>query len=467
MQFSRSSFVFVHLLLGVSISSAVMAQSSLPVQRHAFPEPLVDAWSAVGALQPLQIERLGTAADAAVPLRAVQGRLSPALEQLLRDPASVGRLLQLNAFVDRPLVVRLETFVAPAFSDAVWLGVLVGEPSSRVQVALSGDALVAEISSLSVGRFSIRPAGGGAHHMLEWPLEEHHVCGVTGAGVRSAAAQPAASVQGAATFPTGGARSHPVRKLPPVGGVLSSPPLLPGSGGATLGTLDPPTDPLFVDVLVVYSPAALSLVGGVSAMQALADGHIAYTNGVYADSGVEHRVRLVGLAETAYVESGNLLTDIDRLKKTSDGFMDEVHPLRNSVAADLVSLIVVAGSAGTAYMLDVLDTSFASEAFSALSSASAGLVFAHEVGHNMGLSHNNGPGAPATVFCDAFGHRTVGPQYRTIMSNPPGIRVDFFSNPDLTFDGFALGVSGVGCPSDAADSVRTMKATAPIVAAFR
>ena len=80
----------------------------------------------------------------------------------------------------------------------------------------------------------------------------------------------------------------------------------------------------------------------------------------------------------------------------------------------------------------ILDQSFAEQAFSVVNASSGGIVFAHEAGHNMGCAHNNGQvPPPLTIFCYSFGHRTAGEVWRTIMSNPPGTFVDFFSSPDL------------------------------------
>lgn len=55
-------------------------------------------------------------------------------------------------------------------------------------------------------------------------------------------------------------------------------------------------------------------------------------------------------------------------------------------------------------------------AFSVLSCPTGTYVFAHEMGHNFGLSHNSD--VPAGVHGDGFGYRqtTQPPFWRTIMS---------------------------------------------------
>lgn len=226
-----------------------------------------------------------------------------------------------------------------------------------------------------------------------------------------------------------------------------------------------------IDVMVVYTPSSRMQIGGVAAVEALIDSYFVYANGVFEQSGVEHRFRLVHAGEIAYVESGNSITDLARLKDPDDGFMDDVHALRDQFGADLVSLINTSGSAGVGYTMQVLSTGFADSAFSAIGADTGplpgGLVFAHETGHNMGLAHNNAPGGGQGLFCYSFGHRTADQQWRTIMSSSPGTHVDFFSSPDLEFDGQALGIAGDGCPPGAAHAVRSLNEAAPTVAQFR
>lgn len=240
-------------------------------------------------------------------------------------------------------------------------------------------------------------------------------------------------------------------------------------GGRTLAA-GPPRPagegPTIVDVMVVYTPSARSALGGHDGALATIESHVAYTNAAYERSGVHHRIRLVHAGEIDYVESGSILTDLDRLRAPGDGFLDDVHDMRDAWGADLVSLISTSAGAGVAYRMFVLDESFAADAFSVLNAASGGLVFAHETGHNMGCAHNNGDPGP-TIFCYSYGYRLPDDEFDTIMSNPPGEHLDYFSSPDLEFEGEPLGVTGDGCPPDAADNVRSLNNAAATVANFR
>ncbi len=84
-------------------------------------------------------------------------------------------------------------------------------------------------------------------------------------------------------------------------------------------------------------------------------------------------------------------TDLSRLRATNDGYMDELHSLRDSYGADLVSLIENEPAyCGYAYRMTSLSTSFASSAFSVVhhSCATGYYSFAHEIGHNQGAHHD-------------------------------------------------------------------------------
>ena len=99
-------------------------------------------------------------------------------------------------------------------------------------------------------------------------------------------------------------------------------------------------DGSFIDVLVAYTPGARSAAGGTSAIVATINTAITETNTGYADSGVIQRLRLAGTLEVTYTETvGDMGIDLARVPATSDGYIDNVHALRNAYKADMVSLI--------------------------------------------------------------------------------------------------------------------------------
>ena len=268
-----------------------------------------------------------------------------------------------------------------------------------------------------------------------------------------------------------------------------------------------------IDVLVVFTEAARRRDGGFAQIRANIDLAVAATNEAYRASGVIQRINLVGALQVDYRESetrgkgvgiANQNEDLKHLISESDGYMDEVHALRDSYAADIVYLIVnQQGGGGVGWLLSLEDPNPAASAFAVSNSLESNSLFPHELGHVMGLNHDryadsipclNCLGSAAELdnkpypysygyvnqkaFADgAFG----GKRWRTIMAyNSQCGDADFecrrimrFSNPDQRYpagDGDPLGVPGDE-PSDAfdgpADAVRSLNNTRSIVANFR
>jgi hypothetical protein len=211
-----------------------------------------------------------------------------------------------------------------------------------------------------------------------------------------------------------------------------------------------------VDVLVLYTGQALAGEGGPAAMAALVDLAEAETNGALANSGFSLRVRVVQAAEVAYSESGSLFTDLERLRFSGDGHMDDAHAARDVFGADVVSLLVDSRqSCGNAYLWnDPPNAAFEAFAFSVVSRhcAASNLSLAHELAHNMGCDHDHAHATPSGgAFPYSHGHQTAS-GYRTVMALPPGgPRIPYFSDPDATYQGDVLGESS---GPNAADNVR-------------
>ena len=234
-----------------------------------------------------------------------------------------------------------------------------------------------------------------------------------------------------------------------------------------------------IDVLVVYTPAARRIVGGTTEMEAVIDLMTAETNQAYVDGGVNQQLVLVDREEVEYAEedgSGSLA--LGRLRAPSDGYLDEVHAIRDRAGADLVHLIA-----------DVTDVGGIAELPGAFGISCAGCgsaTFAHELGHNMGLSHDRYVSRSSSF---PYSHGYVNQQafadgapesahWRTIMSygkqcRDAGFSCDWimrFSNPNQTYLGDPLGVPGeerTAAVNGPADAVRTLNLTRHSVASFR
>ena len=129
------------------------------------------------------------------------------------------------------------------------------------------------------------------------------------------------------------------------------------------GLICPPAEQSVIDVAVFYTPAARENVGGIDEIATLIDLMVAETNAAYEASGANQRIELVAVeVVVGYRENHDLHIDLGRLRSPSDGHMDEVHDIRNTVAADIV-LLIPAGSSGVAYQMVVPSTSSESQAF--------------------------------------------------------------------------------------------------------
>ncbi|MFM7132752.1 MAG: reprolysin-like metallopeptidase [Planctomycetota bacterium] len=168
-----------------------------------------------------------------------------------------------------------------------------------------------------------------------------------------------------------------------------------GDGGVAGGPCDNGTK---VDVLVVYTSAAVTQAGSTASLLDSINWAMADSNSIYAGSGVALQARLVGTALVTYTENADMSVDLDRLTGTSDGFMDNIHTIRNNVGADLVALVRAdgGGACGVAWLLPSNSSANANKGFSVTAlGCFSNRTFTHEMGHNMGCCHAPGDGGAA------------------------------------------------------------------------
>ena len=221
-----------------------------------------------------------------------------------------------------------------------------------------------------------------------------------------------------------------------------------------------------IDLMVVYTPAAAAL-GNIDAFIQFA---LNNTHDAYRNSNIGFRLRLVHKAQVDYTQhASNMGEDLQRLSNlnrngrpvANDGYMDEVHDLRDRYGADLVALLVarpasrVCGVAWIPPFGRYPRDDFESLGFSVNARScetTSGRVFAHELGHNQGARHDpyNSPGDCPTGpdSCDGqgnfpwrYGRCNTEQGWRTVMayrSTPDGRCVQStarFSSPDVTWGG--------------------------------
>ena len=266
---------------------------------------------------------------------------------------------------------------------------------------------------------------------------------------------------------------HQVQEIDPRSFPLERDPLPVDVGGGPEKIQDiAGDDGSFIDVLVVYTPLARTNAGGQAAIEAKIDLAAAETNTGYANSGVNQRIRLAHKAEVSYDEAGfDWSTALSRLQNPSDGYIDNVHTLRDTYQADEVVMIVSNFDyCGIGYLMTTVSTGFAPYSFCVVSSdcATGYYSFAHEMGHNMGSHHDRANASGPGAYSYSYGYQAPNKAFRTIMAyDCPGgcTRVNYWSNPNISYAGQPTGI--VQTAVNSADNHMSLNNTAFTVANFR
>jgi hypothetical protein len=90
-----------------------------------------------------------------------------------------------------------------------------------------------------------------------------------------------------------------------------------------------------IAVLVAYTQAVESALGGASAVSSLISAAISESNTGFSVSGVPTQLSLVHAVKVNYDESTGFEPALNAITETSDGVMDEIHLLRDTYKADL------------------------------------------------------------------------------------------------------------------------------------
>ncbi|MEM9594682.1 MAG: M12 family metallo-peptidase [Acidobacteriota bacterium] len=358
-----------------------------------------------------------------------------ALGGLAADPSVAATSLYLNLFEDVTLVAQRTDLERNRSGSLTWIGTVADDPFSSLTLVTKDGITVGSIRAH--GSLYLLFYAGGPHVIYDVDeaspvYQEEEPTPVNLDPVKAAAAD--AQARGAAVQDDGSIQ----------------------------------------DLMVVYTAQAVSAVGNVTAVENLIDLGVSETNQGYANSGILHRINLVHTAQVDYTEAGSVSTDRNRLRNPSDGFLDDVHALRDQYSADIVKMIVSGGGCGIAYIMNPVSVDFEDFAFcvTQYSCVSPNYTFAHELGHIQSARHDyfvdptvNAP------FSYNHGYRDPQNRWRTVMAYSNGCggcqRQLFWSNPDVDHPstGNPMGIAE-GEPQ-AADNRKTLNTTAWTVANFR
>jgi hypothetical protein len=253
-------------------------------------------------------------------------------------------------------------------------------------------------------------------------------------------------------------------------------------GGSEAPTSDPePADadraggsPENLDVLVLYTDDARAAEGGTSAMRARIALAMTETNASYANAAINPRLRLVHAEEIAYAETGNIVTDVNRLVHTSDGHLDAAHSLRDAHGADMVALIVEDGGGFCGIAAAIMATAATAFQVTVRNGCMTGnYTFGHEFGHLQGARHDKYVDNTNTPYAHGHGYVHKGSvasqRWRTVMAYNNECadagyfctRLQYWSNSKKKYNTAAMGVK------NASENYRVVNDTAPQVAQFR
>ena len=264
---------------------------------------------------------------------------------------------------------------------------------------------------------------------------------------------------------------------PRIAGIQGAPSSASAGASASLAipASDTATD-VAIDVLAIYTDDLVALRGDVATAETDVASQFAVTNRVHQDSGTGIRFQVAGMRR-ASVDTARSNNDVlnDVTNNAIPGL--DVVAVRTELSADLVAVIRSHqpgdGTCGTAWlngyplypegMSDRYGFAVANPDFC------GPYVLAHELGHALGSTHDraNVPtssGVPQYgAYAFSFGYRQDSPvAFATVMAYANGAPwLGRFSDPGATACGARCGV-----PYEA-DNVRSLRLTAPRVAAFR
>ena len=492
------------VLVALVLGGIVAFQQSPPGPRAAAPRPSMtrpvvtaanDSGVAPIAETTLPAPTVEPGFGAGQLLAFVQPANADVLTAALRPPASVVRYVRINrelieskaspfwqprdtGRLELPLPDGGRTTVVIQSSESLGtdrftsLGRLEGHPDSRVIFAYNEGFLHAHLEDPDLGEYELRAASEDAEQYYKVDPVLLKSCG---GGLK-----PIVDADALAEVARSRAAAANLLPANPDISFTDRP-----AEAATVGAN------VRIDLMMLYTQAVLSTMTGsarVAAIQSACDAGVAQLNADLTRSLAQAQVRLVRIAQTTY--SGDELTTdaanwqstlLTRVSGTTDGFMDEIHALRDQSGADLVCLLQQrfdTVSAGIAWTMSVGEFDHATNPLYGFSVVQYNYmtvehVFAHEVGHNLGCTHNPENSSGQGAFAYSYGYRFTaanGVRYRDIMSydaSPGYTFLPYFSTPLVTPTDRGASIGSVVGNATSADCARSIDQVSFEVSTFR
>ena len=214
----------------------------------------------------------------------------------------------------------------------------------------------------------------------------------------------------------------------------------------------PVTTPV-IRVLFLYTSSALSMFSSQTALRNTVYSFMEEAKTSFANSNITAHLELAYLGPTNYNESAHTWSEVlSHFYGTNDGYMDEVHTLRNKYTADICVLMVnkdtYCGEAATinantdnAFCMMYPSPTYCNYKYTAI----------HEIGHLVGCRHNRTHDGSTSPYLYGHGYfhyeaNNYNASWRTVMSYDNSCdngcqRILYWSNPNVTYNGYATGTT--------------------------